>query len=186
MDVDNVQAAIDATSYLIQKGHRQIAFFKGDDVLLSSQQREAGYRQALAAAGLAVEERLIFPGGYQVESGCERMQFLLGQPECLWPSAIFCGDDFIAQGARQALLEKGLQVPADMSLIGVNDDKEVSLLGTGLTTVRQPLNEFGECAVKMVLHQIEQKSGVDQKSDGEKVLIHGTLIERGSVGPPCR
>ncbi|MGI4791013.1 MAG: LacI family DNA-binding transcriptional regulator [Janthinobacterium lividum] len=180
VDMDNLQAGTDAVDYLIQSGHRRIAFFKGDDLLLSSHQREAGYRQSLTAAGIPVDERLIFPGGYQIESGYERMCFLLSRRQELKPTAVFCADDFIAHGALQALTEQGLRVPEDMSLIGINDDKEVSLLKPGLTTFRQPLNELGKRAVEMVLNQINQGS-----HDGIKELLPGELIVRGSVSLPA-
>ncbi len=180
VDLDNVRAAADAVDYLIQNGHRRIALFKGDDVLLSSHQREAGYRRALAAAGIPVDERLILPGAYRTESGHERMCLLLKRRTEMPFTAVFCGDDAIAQGALLALTEQGLNVPQDVSLVGINDDKQVSLLKPGLTTLRQPLDQLGKRAVEMVLNQIDHGA-----PGGVKELLPGELIVRGSVGPPA-
>ncbi len=178
VDLDNVQAAFNAVGHLTQRGHRKIAYFSGNERLLSAHQREAGYRQAFAAGGIPVEERWVLPGKYQIDSGYERMRFLCGLPKELRPTAVFCADDYIAQGARQALAELGVPMPEGMSLVGINDNQDVSTREPGLTTIRQPLHLFGKRAVEIALRQIDKKS-----SAGEKILIRGELIVRGSVAP---
>lgn len=179
VDMDNVGAAYEAVSHLIAQGHRKIAFLKGDDFLLSSGQREAGYRQALDRAGIPTEDSIILPGNYNVRSGYVRTKRLLDRPIEELPTALFCCDDWIARGAIEALMEEGLSVPADMSIIGVNDDKEVAQMQPGLTTVHQPLHEIGEKAVEMVLAQISRETEA-----GEKQYLKGEMIHRGSVAPP--
>ncbi len=180
VDIDNVQAAVDAVGYLTQQGHRRIAHLRGDDDHLSCRHREEGYRKTLESSGIAVEERLILPGGYQIKSGHDRMCLLLKRRTEMPFTAVFCGDDAIAQGALLALTEQGLNVPQDVSLVGINDDKQTSLLKPGLTTIRQPLDQLGKRAVEMVLNQIDHGA-----PGGVKELLPGELIVRGSVGPPA-
>jgi len=181
VDLDNVGAARDAVRFLREQGHRRIAFLQGDRFLLSSSERESGYRLALEEGGIAYDERLVVPGEYNARSGYERTQRLLSGHPVLRPTAIFCGDDSIALGAQQALQEQGLRIPEEMSLIGVNDDKEASLMQPGLTTVRQPLRLMGEMAVDMVLAQISRAGAARRK-----ILLDGELVIRESVGPVPR
>ncbi len=179
VDMNNVQAAFDAVSHLIEAGHRRIAFLRGGDFLLSSGEREAGYRQALDRAGISWDDRLVLPGDYNPVSGRERMQKLLDLSPADRPTAVFCCDDGIAQGAWEAIRERGLSVPGDLSLIGINDDHSAELLG--LTTIHQPLHRIGVSATKMVLGQIAGERAVN-----EKLLLPGTLVRRSSVAPSAK
>ena len=175
-DLDNVAAGYDATSYLISVGHRRIAHFKGNSCFLSSTQREDGLRKAFEENNLPIDETLILDGHYSKESGSEQVEELIARCGADMPTAIFCGDDWIALGALDALQKRGLRVPEDVSIIGVNNDTEGAVSSPPLTTIDHPLRVIGRNATDVVLGQIRDKS-----ASGEKRLTRGQLIVRGSV-----
>lgn len=173
-DLDNVAAGYDATMCLIDAGHRRIAHIKGSSFFLSASQREAGYRKALEERGIAFDPSLVFQGHYSKESGRELACELLDTLEGRLPTAIFCGDDWIALGALNALTERGIRVPHDISLVGVNNDKETVV--SGITTIDHPLRMIGSRATDVVLGQIREKT-----PSGDQTLVRGGLIMRDSV-----
>ncbi len=187
VDMDNVGAAHLAVRFLLDHGHRQIAHFKGSDFLSSAQQREQGYREALARANIPCDERFILPGDYSMASGYERMQYLLTRWNQVHPTAVFCADDAIALGVLQALTEHGMRVPEEVSLIGINDDSGAATANPGLTTVQQPFHELGQQAVELLLSQIKLAAApknVDASSRNN-VLLPGTVVVRKSVSKPA-
>jgi len=179
VDLDNVAAGYDATSHLLEAGHRRIAMFSGDGNFLSSVQREQGYRDAFADWGVEIDESLIFPGKYNTPTGYRRMRELLSNNKSNPATAVFCGDDWIAMGAMQAATELGLTVPDDMSIIGVNNNRESMTCSPPLTTVDHPLRLIGQRAVDGVMAQV--RHGV---APGDKALIRGEIQVRSSVAPP--
>ncbi len=179
VDMDNVQAGELATSQLIERGHQRIAYLGGDSELRSSHERQEGYCQALQKAGLAAEPHWIVLGHYSEASGKRETEQLLKSPKAQRPTALFCGDDAIAVGALQALKDAQLEVPKDISVVGINGDLIGAQADPPITTIRQPLRAEGEHAVDMLLEQIQ-----DKKYSYQRVLLPGEWIERGSVGPP--
>ena len=174
-DVDNVLAGYDATTYLIENGHRRIGLLKGQEFLFSSGLREIGFRKAMQENGLACDESQIIPGSYSELSGFDRTLMLFGKPNNSRPTALFCEDDAIAIGAWKAVKQLGLRVPQDVSLIGVNDDRGLFTDETALTTIRQPFRMIGEKAIEMTL------ALVNGEEPGSKALSRGDLMVRNSV-----
>src|SRR5579875_129068 len=182
LDVDNVSAARNAVNYLIQMGHERIAIFCGQDNLDSTHQRLAGYRQAMAAAGLPVCDTWVFPGKYFEEFGYQQAEKLLAIPFHERPTAVFCTNDVLAIGAMKPFMEHGVRVPEDISLIGFDDIITASTIQPPLTTVRQPLAQIGARATELLLEQIEQK-----RAPGIKELLPTELVIRATVAKPsCR
>ncbi|BDI34443.1 LacI family transcriptional regulator [Capsulimonas corticalis] len=181
VDLDNVGAGHDAANYLLEAGHRKIALFSGDTSFLSSSGREQGYRLALAEWGIEIDERSIFPGRYNAATGYRRMRELLtGDPASL-PTAIVCGDDWIAFGVMQAIHEFGLKVPDDISIIGINNNPEGAASSPPLTTIHHPLRMIGQRAVDVIMAQMRNGA-----TPGEKALLRGEVIIRSSVSAPNR
>lgn len=151
VDVDNVNGARMAVEHLIQLGHRRIGTITGPLDMTSGQDRLQGYRQALAAHNLPIEEELIVEGDFREGGGVTGMQRLLSAS----PSAVFVASDIMALGALKALREENLRVPQDISLVGFDDIPLASALEPPLTTVRQPVRRMGTLAVEMLLDLIE-------------------------------
>jgi LacI family repressor for deo operon, udp, cdd, tsx, nupC, and nupG len=151
VQIDNVAIGRIAVAHLVALGHRRIGILGGQaeephffDV---PGQRIQGAEQALAANGLALDRGLIAAGDFTVEGGHEAAhQLLAGKTR---PSAIFALSDEMAFGAFIAARELGLDIPGDVSLVGV-DDHEVAVV-MGLTTVRQQVVEHGAMAARALL-----------------------------------
>ena len=181
VDMDNVLTGDQATTKLLERGHRRIAYIGGDDVLRSCHEREEGYRNACARAGVELDPTWIAHGSYSEEAGYGLGRKLAKLPVTKRPTALFCGDDAIAVGALRAWKEAGFAAPRDVSVIGINDDP-IALQGEPpLSTFRQPLRALGESAVELLLKRIRSPREVPQR-----VLLAGEWIERETVGsPPC-
>lgn len=170
--VDNFEAAREATEHITQCGHRRIALLggmpHGRGRLSIPAEREAGFRQALADAGLEVDENLIVNGNFSIDGGCDATTELLRLPEP--PTAIFALSDEMAAGAIRAARELGVSVPEDLAILGFDDHDFASAMG--ITTVRQPVVELGEMATQALLDAVEGSPWEDNR-----VLEH-QLIER--------
>jgi LacI family transcriptional regulator len=177
VEATNWQGAYEATRYLIQLGHTRIAFIKGLTVVRSAIDRFQGYKAALADCNIPFREILVIEGDYQQQTGYKATKSLLGNADPR-PTAIFASNDLAAFGAMDAARECGLRIPDDISIIGFDDVPQASFVYPRLTTVRQPLEQMGQMAVKMLLEQIENQSRPPQR-----VALATQLIIRDSCAP---
>lgn len=175
--VDNYRAAFEATQYLIQLGHRKIGTISAANNSISTLQRMRGYRDALAQAGLSVQDSWIgyCDASYSYPSSLKAARLLLSRKER--PSALFCIGDSIALAAVVVAQELGLQVPKDLSVVGFDDVIYTQMLHPYLTTVVQPCAELGSRAVEM-LHEMITQGDLQQR---EVTLPHGFTV-RESTG----
>jgi LacI family transcriptional regulator len=178
VDVDDAQGAYDMTTYLVGLGHRRIAYFAGDENLLATPLRLSGYHKALNDAGLPADAHFVKQGKYTAESGYELAHDVLQLPKAERPTALFCQNDESAIAALRAARELGLDVPADVSIVGTDDIPQAAFTEPPLTTVRQPLQEWGRRAVAMLMDVIE---GVASE---RRVLLPSSLIVRASSAAP--
>jgi LacI family transcriptional regulator len=147
--VDNYQGAYQAVEYMIRSGHTRIAHIAGIMSQPDAVARFAGYRQALADAGIEHNEHLIVEGTFQEQGGIAAVEMLLARGVAF--SAIFAANDPMAYGARLALFRRGLRVPQDISLIGFDDQLSSVYTIPPLTTVRQPAFDMGVTAADNIL-----------------------------------
>ena len=178
VEATNWQGAYEATRYLVQLGHMRIAFITGLRAVRSAVDRLHGYQAALTDSNIPVIEEFIIEGDYQQQTGYETTKRLLQSVNPL-PTAIFVSNDLTAFGAIEAARECGLSIPDDISIIGFDDIPQTSLVYPKLTTVRQPLEQMGKVAVKMLLERIEDRSLPPQR-----VVLATQLIIRDSCAPP--
>jgi LacI family transcriptional regulator len=166
-----------ATQYLIDHGHRRIAIVMGEAWMDAAKDRLKGYRQALAAADIAFDETLVRPGNWEPSAGYEQTIALmrLAQP----PTGIFCSSDMMALGCYEALRDLGLQVPADVSVVGYDDREIAQFLHPPLTTVLLPHHEMGALAVELLLEQISAP-----RKSPPQLKAECPLVVRKSAGPP--
>jgi LacI family transcriptional regulator len=177
VEATNWQGAYDATRYLIDLGHTRIAFIKGSPAVRSADDRLQGYKAALADYGISVLEELVIEGDFQQQTGYESAKRLLQSVDPP-PTAIFASNDLTAFGTMDAARERGLRIPDDISIIGFDDVPQASFVYPKLTTVRQPLEQMGQVAAKMLLEQIE-----DQSRPPQRVALATQLVIRDSCGP---
>jgi LacI family transcriptional regulator len=124
--------------------------------LQSAQLREQGYREALAAAGVPVDERLIQVGAYDPEVSVKPARELLGSPDR--PTAVFAANDLSAIATIEVARELGLRVPEDLSIVGFDNIPESVLCAPPLTTVDQPIRTMGQRAIEMLVRLIRGES----------------------------
>ena len=149
VEIDEERAAYDMTARLIALGHRDIGFIEGDRAHASSAKRRAGFVAAMAAAGLAVDERHMLRGDFSFRSGLEAGEALLAmRPR---PSAIFASNDDMALGVSVAALKHHVAVPADLAIAGFDDAATARLAWPPITTIRQPVSEMGAAAVDILI-----------------------------------
>jgi LacI family repressor for deo operon, udp, cdd, tsx, nupC, and nupG len=177
--VDNVAIGKDAAEHLLGLNHRRIAVITGTPHILSSQQREQGFRAALLQADVSFDEELLYQGDYSCESGVAGVNAIMQLKER--PTAFFCFGDQIAIGALHALRELGYKVPDDISVIGVDGIALSQYCAPPLTTVAQPLTQIGEYCATLLIDLIEGK----QSEKLVHILPHQLLI-RASTGPAPR
>ena len=173
-DLDNVAAARLAVEEFLGQGHRRIAFCRGRADVHVTWQRQEGYRQALAAHGLQVQEDFLGPA----EGMRQWTQAILSLPPGQRPTALLYFSDHLAREALDVIHALGLRVPQEVSVIGI-DDQGADRTDPPLTTIRQPYEQIGRCAVEMLLSQIRGDSG-----GAQRVLLRGELVRRASVAPP--
>ncbi len=173
--IDNVRAGYDAASYLIGKGRRRIGLISTKVRSQSSIDREQGYRNALANAGIAVEEELIYYGDYSADTGalaCEQFMALDDPPD-----AIFSISDTISIGAMNYAVRHGISVGKDLLFIGFDNIPFSHMFIPRLSTVEQPCYLQGKTVIEKLISNI--KSDIPDKST---YMLPHSLILRESTG----
>lgn len=166
-----------ATQHLLAAGHRRIAYVGGDQSLISSSERLAGYRDALEAAGINFDPALALFPGYEAKHGEAAFAKLdlLKDP----PTAIFAAADVVALGILRAARRAGLSIPQDLSIIGFDDIPNADVIGPPLTTVRQSAETFGVRGVQLLVGLL-----LGEVTEEVVEYVDVELVERSSVAPP--
>jgi len=178
--IDNGLAAKEVTAYLQGLGHRRIAFMYGDHESLLTSDREAGYRRAMAEAGLPVAPDWLVEGKLSLDGAVDATRRLLALEAR--PTAIFCANDEMALGCLHALHEAGLVVPRDVSVAGFDDTRYARVASPPLTTVRQPARRIGERVMERLLRELD--GSADERADVE-ILPHELVIRKSTAPPPA-
>lgn len=168
--MDDVQAADDMTTHLIDLGHRIIGFIVGHPNHMASEQRLFGYRRALDRAGIGYEPALVEAGAFDFVSGAAAATLLLGRARR--PTAIFASNDDMAAGVLTVAHARGIAVPAELSVAGFDDTPLAQLVWPPLTTIRQPTRDLAYAAADLLFERID---GVEHRR-----LAH-VLVKRDSV-----
>lgn len=172
---NNEAAAFQATSYLIERGHRRIGYIAGFYRLHNFQERQIGYQVALSDHGIDMMDCPRVTVGETLESAYEDMAtWLSGNPEL--PTAFFADNDLIAVSAMRALSDAGHAIPEEVSVIGFDDLPLADVAAPPLTTMRTPRYDMGREAVSMLFDGIRTESHRSVRHQ-----LEATLVERGSV-----
>lgn len=175
ISLDDESVAYEATRHLISLGHTQIALVTGPMTEDCSQDRTKGYRRALSEAGLPFNESFVFEGDWSASSGQAALVALLEQGTT--PTAVFAQNDRMAMGVLRAARDANLQVPGQLSVIGVDDMPLSSYFDPPLTTMRQDMPQIGQEAIRMLM-SIIQKKNVDLQG----IKFPAQLVIRQSTG----
>lgn len=163
-----------ATKHLISLGHKSIGHIAGSAEISTGRDRELGYRDAMAAAGLTVQPSWVVPGHFDTDQAERVTNDLL----MAGVTAIFAGSDVMAYGALRALKTAGRRVPNDVAVVGMDDLEMSAWVNPALTTVRYDVRLLAELATKYLMRRIQ--SPVNQKPSTETPAPE--LIVRESCG----
>jgi LacI family transcriptional regulator len=141
-----------ATRYLIQLGHKKIASIQGLPNEECTKDRLAGYQRAYREAGLQVNPGLLAEGDWSAPSGNRAIKHLLAKGNPF--TAVFVQNDRMAVGAIQGLREADLKVPQDVSVIGYDDIPLSSFFDPPMTTIRQPIEAFGQIGAQILIEAL--------------------------------
>ncbi|MFF3906794.1 LacI family DNA-binding transcriptional regulator [Streptomyces sp. NPDC001848] len=174
---DEVRGGREATQALLDLGHRDIAYLTGTVSAWATKARLRGFREALRGAGLDPRNHTVMPGNYHADSGYELARKLLRRGPR--PTAIMCGNDRMAVGAILALLEAGVRVPEDVSVMGYDDQFQLAAeVHPALSTVRLPYDVMGRLAA-------EQLAAGEPAVGNGRTLVHCPLVMRDSTAAPA-
>ena len=173
--INTYQGAFEATRYLIDLGHKRIGFIDG---LMAGtrRSRRRGYIKALEDSQIIPDSELMAAGDLSMEDGYSCTLGLLKNQNP--PTAILAANNLMAIGALKAARDEGRDVPGDLSVIGFDDSLLSKVVNPSLTVIKQPLQQIGEAAVKLLMNQLEG----NQKP--ETIQLHTRIVIRESYGNP--
>jgi DNA-binding LacI/PurR family transcriptional regulator len=174
VDADNRGGARQAVDHLARRGRRRIAAIAGPQDMGVGQDRLDGYRDGLQAADLASDGDLVEEGDFTEEGGAAAMARLLARPGRP-VDAVFAASDLMAAGALRALRAAGRRVPDDVAVVGFEDSAVARYTQPPLTTVRQPIEEMGRQATRLLLAKVAGEAA------GMHLVLDVELVVRAST-----
>jgi DNA-binding LacI/PurR family transcriptional regulator len=178
VSVTNRDGAIQAVEHLVGLGHRRIAMIGGLEAHNVGSDRRAGYIAALERAGIPPDPALVKDGGFEREAARDAVIELLALSDP--PTAIFSANNTMSLGVLQALHERGLHVPQDISVVGFDDMPWQVAMQPPLTCVAQPTYDIGAMAARLLLERI-----ADPTRPVRRVVLETSLVVRASSGEPA-
>lgn len=172
--IRQVESAFNATKYLLDKGHKNIAIILGlkEDSGLGSE-RLIGYKNAIREAGIEVNENNIIYGKYSTRGAYKATKELISKNKDL--DAIFCISDIMATGAAKALVEENIKIGKDISVIGFDGMDVSEFYNPSITTIVQPRKEMAEKSTEVLFDLIKNKV------ENRHIVLDTKLVERESV-----
>ncbi|WP_424985745.1 LacI family DNA-binding transcriptional regulator [Microbulbifer sp. S227A] len=172
---DNIAGGRKVAEFLLAGGHRRIGYIAGWEGASTQRDREAGFVDRLAEAGVALHARGV--GNFQMATAAAATREMFAQDP---PDAVFVANDHMAFAVMDVLRsELGLRVPGDVSVVGYDDVPTAAWPAYDMTTVRQPANRMVASTVELLLDEIEGKA-----AGPRRIEIDGPLIIRGSARVP--
>jgi len=178
--VENIEITHKLVEHLIQvHGKRRILFVRGPIHQEDSYRREAGYKSALAANGIPLDENLILNGEFERDTAYQVLNDFLSNGKRVAFDAVFTGDDDAAIGVLKALHQYGYRIPEDVAVVGFDDMGFAPFLNPPLTTVRAPTESVGRIAAEKLFTLLENQSS------NEAIILPTEIIYRRSCGCPA-
>jgi LacI family transcriptional regulator len=175
--VDDVLGGELATRHLLELGHRTIAFISGPLSIRQCAERRQGMQRAINVAGLDPAQVIVdIPALAQSSSAGEKcVEPLLNHERK--PTAAFCANDLLALGVMRGLIQRGINIPAEMALIGYDDVDFSSTLSPALTSIHQPKYQLGRMAAELLLQEVCEAENHKHK----QIMYQPELIIRAST-----
>ena len=177
--VDHFHGALQATRYLLNLGHQQIALLTPGSVLRPGRERIAGFRDAFAERGLQPDARLIRAERSAMEYAFSETLALLSGAAA--PTAFVCLGTRILSGALQGLRHAGRSVPDDVSVVSVGDTDLSQLFSPSITSLTWDLEAVGTAVAELLLRRLSAQG--PQAPESERIVMTTQLVLRESCGP---
>ena len=176
----NREAEEQVVNYLYRCGHRRIAYISGPPTATNAIRRLEGFQNGLKRNGLSADNSLIMTGNYKMESGQDCMRKILdacmhkgGKPDF---SAVMAGNDLMAIGACKTILERGLRIPDDISVVGCDGTMLADLIRPKIGTIRLGGIDMGKKAAEYLINEIRS-----QNTEEKKLLFQPELLLEGRI-----
>ncbi len=180
---DDYAGSRQMTRHLIDLGHERLAFIGSARAGVESEDRLAGFRDEINAAGLtAPPERIVQAANGELASGSAAVESLLRLSHR--PTALVCFSDMLAIGAIRRLQQAGYAVPADCSVVGFDDIVLAKFVNPPLTTFNQPKYALGQQAAQMMLRLLSAKQRKENGDQQNRITLRGEILVRASSAPP--
>ena len=177
---DDYSASRALTAHLLALGHRRIGFILGRPEHGATEQRHRGFRDEMAAQGVAIDETLVLPGNFLFEDGLVCARRMLGADRR--PTAIFASNDDTAAAALSVAHERGLRLPAELSVVGFDDAPVAGMVWPQLTTIRQQVSSMGRAAAELIVTHLPRRQGWPDPLPSR--FLGYELVVRGSTAAP--
>lgn len=178
--LNNHQAAFEATSHLIEDGHRKIGIIAGLSAVDTTTARLAGYRQALESHRIPFNQHYVADGQSRIRGGYQAVTTMLDLDDP--PTAFFVTNNLMTLGALHAFRDHDISAPFDVGVIGFDDHDWADIFTPPLTVVRQPTFEMGVQAAKLLGARMKCRQS---EHPAETEILEGELIVRGSCSTQC-
>ncbi|MCY6371300.1 LacI family DNA-binding transcriptional regulator [Clostridium ganghwense] len=172
--VDHIKGAYDGTEALIKEGHRKIAIITGDMKSRPAKDRLIGYKKALSANNIPIEDRYIFYGDYNYESAYGITKEIIKMEDR--PTAIFVSSNMMSLGCVKAFYEEKMNIPEDIAIIGFDKLDVLNILGLDISFVNGPTVEMGRVGMNMLIDIIRNKNSREVK----RITLLPELVLKGS------
>ena len=183
VSIDEHAAAYKMTRHIVALGHTRIGFIIGNPAQTASAARLAGFKSAMAEAGLDVADELIAQGYFTYRSGLAAAEVLLDAMDP--PTAVFASNDDMAAATVAVAHKRRLDVPGDLTVCGFDDTALATAVWPELTTIRQPIGDMARTAIKLLAKRLRhgERAGNDPH---DHLVLESALIRRQSDAPPRR
>ncbi|WP_159820366.1 LacI family DNA-binding transcriptional regulator [Colwellia sp. 20A7] len=177
--IDDYSAASAMTHYLLELGHKDIAFVKGDEDHSPANSRLEGFMVAMSEAGLEVNNKLVFEGDFSYKSGLDAAHKLLEPgPSDIRPTAIFAANDEMATAIVAVAHGLNIKIPEEISIVGFDDSPAATAIWPQLTTIYEPLEEMAFEAVQILDKLLREGDSISPGYN--HYVAQFKLIERAS------
>ncbi len=171
IEIGNFKAGCKAVNYLLENGHKNIAFIKGPDILSTSRERFDGYEETMIKNNISIKEKFIFEGDFSFEGGRKAARKILKYKDQI--TGIVAANDKTALGLIWELKKNNIKVPDKISVIGIGDIPSSKYADPPLTTVSLPLYKLGEKIGKYIIGELKENK------NKEKIKINNLNFEIG-------
>ena len=175
IEIEELVASYNVAKHLLGLGHKKIAYLTGPAAAPWAHERFEGFRRALREANLQVDDKLVFQAGSTIEDGTRAALQMLN--EGVQPTAIQAVSDLVAIGCAETLLQQGIQIPQDVSIVGFGNILTSEFYRVPLTTVSQPKYRLGMAAMETMMNLIK-------KEPFQLKRLAAEFVERKSTAAP--